>query len=254
MKIRTLIVDDMPLARKLIKESLTGENDFEIIGECEDGSDAINAIKTLEPDLVFLDVQMPEVSGFEVIEYIGIEQMPVVIFITAYDEFALRAFEACALDYLLKPFKKSRLIRTLERAKREINLRQAGKPDQHLSQLMSQVGREPKYLQRIIVKSGEQTILLSVDDIDWIGGAGNYLELHVGKEIYLIRGRMNTMELKLNPDTFGRVHRSTIINLNRVKTLHPLFHGDHLIRLGDGTELNMSRTYYEKLLHRLNNI
>jgi two-component system LytT family response regulator len=244
----------MPLARELIKESLASENDFEIIGECEDGGDAINAIKNLKPDLVFLDVQMPEVGGFEVIEYIGIEQMPVVIFITAYDEFALRAFEACALDYLLKPFKKSRLIRTLDRAKREISLRHTGEFNNPLKQLMSDVGREPKYLQRMIVKSGEQTILLSVDDIDWISAAGNYLELHVGKEIHLIRGRMNTMEQKLNPDTFGRVHRSTIINLNRIKAMYPLFHGDHLIRFQDGTELNMSRTYYEKLLHRLNNI
>jgi len=254
MKIRTLIVDDMPLARELIKESLASEEEFEIVAECEDGRDAIAAIKTLKPDLVFLDVQMPEVGGFEVIEYIGIEQMPVVIFVTAYDEFALRAFEACALDYLLKPFKKARLIRTLERAKREINLKHAGRFDQDLKHLMAEVKRGANYLQRIIVKSGEQTILLSVDEIDWISGAGNYLEIHVGKEIYLIRERLNTMERKLNPDTFSRIHRSTIINLNRIKAMHPMFHGDHLIYLNNGTELNMSRTYYEKLLLQLNNI
>jgi two-component system LytT family response regulator len=254
MKIRTLIVDDMPLARELIKESLASEEEFEIVAECEDGGDAIAAIKTLKPDLVFLDVQMPEVGGFEVIEYIGIEQMPVVIFVTAYDEFALRAFEACALDYLLKPFKKARLIRTLERAKREINLKHVGRFDQDLTHLMAEVKREGNYLQRIIVKSGEQTILLSVAEIDWISGAGNYLEIHVGKEIYLIRERLNTMERKLNPDTFSRIHRSTIINLNRIKAMHRMFHGDHLIYLNNGTELNMSRTYYEKLLLQLNNI
>ena len=254
MKIRTLIVDDMPLARELIKESLAGEEEFEIVAECGDGGDAIAAIKTLKPDLVFLDVQMPEVGGFEVIEYIGIEQMPVVIFVTAYDEFALRAFEACALDYLLKPFKKARLIRTLERAKREINLKHVGRLDQDLTHLMAEVKRGGNYLQRIIVKSGEQTILLSVAEIDWISGAGNYLEIHVGKEIYLIRERLNTMERKLNPDTFSRIHRSTIINLNRIKAMHRMFHGDHLIYLNNGTELNMSRTYYEKLLLQLNNI
>jgi two-component system LytT family response regulator len=244
----------MPLARELIKESLAGEEEFEIVGECGDGEEAIGAIKTLKPDLVFLDVQMPEVSGFEVIEHTGIEQMPIVIFITAYDEFALRAFEVCALDYLLKPFKKARLMKTLERAKREINLKYSGRFDQDLRRLMAEVKRDANYLERIIVKSGEQAIFLSVDDIDWISGAGNYLELHVGKKSYLIRDRLNTMERKLNPKTFGRIHRSRIINLNRVKALYPLFHGDHMIHLNDGTKLNMSRTYYEKLLLQLNNV
>ena len=248
MKIRTLIVDDMPLARELIKESLASETDFEIIGECEDGGDAINAIKTLKPDLVFLDVQMPGLGGFGVIKKIGIEQMPVVVFVTAYDEFAIKAFEVSALDYLLKPFEEEQLIRAVKRAKREVQKRQANDLNDHLRQLLATVKPEAKYLKRLIVKSGTQTVLVQAEDIDWIGAAGNYLELHVGRETHLVRERISRMEQKLDPEKFARIHRSTIVNLDRVKTLKHLFNGDHLAILRDDTKLNMSRTFYEKLI------
>lgn len=253
MKIRTLIVDDMLMARQRIKTFLADYKEIEIIGECEDGQEAIEAIKTFNPDLVFLDVQMPEADGFEVIDMIGAEQMPVVIFVTAYDEFALQAFEASALDYLLKPFDAERLSKAMRRAKREIQLRQNGEINNQLGLLLTEVTKESKYLKRIIVKAVEQTILLSVEDVDWISAAGNYLELHAAQETYLIRERMSRLEQKLNPDMFARIHRSTMVNLDRIKKLHPLFHGDHLVVLNDGTELNMSRTYHEKFILLLNN-
>ena len=251
MKIQTLIVDDMLLARERISMLLDTDPEIEIVGECADGDDAVQALKSLKPDLVFLDVQMPALDGFGVIEQIGIEQMPVVVFVTAYDEFAIKAFEVSALDYLLKPFEEQQLRRAVKRAKGEIKKRQANNLNDHLRQLLTAVKPETKYLNRIVVKSAAQTILVQTEDIDWIGAAGNYLELHVGKETYLIRERISRIEQKLDPKKFARIHRSTIINLDRVKTLHHLFNGDHLIILGDDTKLNMSRAFYGKLLLQL---
>jgi two-component system, LytTR family, response regulator len=251
--IRTLIVDDMPLTRELLKNYLAEEKEFEIVGECGDGIEAIAAIKSLNPDLIFLDVQMPVAGGFEVIDRVGAEQMPVVIFVTAFDEFALQAFEACALDYLLKPFKKERLLKALKRAKTEIGIKHRGALDKRLRELLTEVSKESKYLRRIIVKINEQTTLLQTDEIDWIGAAGNYLELHAGSETYLIRESMGALEQKLNPETFARIHRSTIVNLDRIKTFHHMFHGDYLVVLNDKTELSMSRTYYEKFIRLLKN-
>ena len=252
-KIRTLIVDDMPLPRELLKNYLVEEKEFEVVGECEDGNEAITAIETLKPDLIFLDVQMPAAGGFEVIERLGVAEMPVVIFVTAFDEFALQAFEACALDYLLKPFKKERLIKALKRAKNEIKLKQSGVIDKQLKRLLTEVTKESKYLRRIVVKINEQTTLLQTEEIDWISAAGNYLELHAGRDTYLVRERMGTLEQKLNPAMFARIHRSTIVNLDRIKTFHHMFHGDYLVILNDKTELNMSRSYYEKFIQLLKN-
>ena len=247
MAIRTLIVDDMPLARERIKTFLAESKEIEIVGECRDGGDAIAAIQKLKPDLVFLDVQMPGLNGFEVIELIGVEQMPAVIFVTAFDEFAIRAFEVNAVDYLLKPFNEERLSKTLKRAFRDIRHKQTGRLDRQLEKLLAEVKKETKYLQRIIIKSGDHTILLATSDIDWISAAGNYLEIHVGSETYLLRERLSVMEQKLSPDLFIRIHRSTIVKIDFIKAMHPLFNGDHLVVLCDDTELNMSRTYYEKL-------
>jgi two-component system LytT family response regulator len=251
MKIRTLIVDDMMLARERIRMFLVNDPEIEIVGECADGDEAVEEIKNLKPDLVFLDVQMPGLDGFGVIEKIGIEQMPVVVFVTAYDEFAIKAFEVSALDYLLKPFEEEQLIRAVKRAKREVQKRQANDLNDHLRQLLATVKPEAKYLKRLIVKSGAQTILVQTEDIDWIGSAGNYLELHVGRETHLVRERISRMEQKLDPEKFARIHRSTIVNLDRVKTLKHLFNGDHLTILSDDTKLNMSRTFYEKLILRI---
>jgi two-component system LytT family response regulator len=248
MKIRTLIVDDMMLARERIRMFLVIDPEIEIVGECGDGDKAVEEIKNLKPELVFLDVQMPGLDGFGVIEKIGIEQMPSVVFVTAYDEFAIKAFEVSALDYLLKPFEEEQLTRAVKRAKREVQKRQANDLNDHLRQLLATVKPEAKYLKRLIVKSSAQTVLVQTEDIDWIGAAGNYLELHVGRETHLVRERISRMEQKLDPEKFARIHRSTIVNLDRVKTLKHLFSGDHLTILRDDTKLNMSRTFYEKLI------
>jgi two-component system LytT family response regulator len=258
MKIRTLIVDDMNLARERIKMILDADDEIDVIAECTNGREAVAAIKNLNPELVFLDVQMPQMSGFDVVRTIGVDQMPTTIFVTAYDEFALRAFEVNALDYLLKPFDEERLEKAVKRAKREIKKLESSSTttnsssiDERLIQLLNNVKIEPKYLKRIPVKSAKQTILLPTDDIDWIAAAGNYLELYAGKNMHLIRERLTHLEQKLDPEKFARIHRSTIVNIEHIKTLQPLFNGDHLIILQNGKELHMSRTFREKLFSLL---
>lgn len=241
----------MTVARERIKRALRKDPEIEITGECKNGQEAVGAIQSLSPDLVFLDVQMPGLGGFEVVEKIGAEKMPTVIFVTAYDEFALRAFDINAIDYLLKPFNEERFLRAVERAKREIKSKQSGDFKNHLNLLLEGVKRDSKYLKRIAVRAGQQTIILQIEEIDWIGAARIYCELHIGREVHLIREPLKELEQKLDPEKFIRIHRSTIVNLDRIKKLHPLFNNDHLIILNDGTELNLSRTYYQKLMSLL---
>ena len=250
MKIKAIIADDVDLAREHIRRSLQDE-DIEIIAECENGREAISAIRQLQPHLVFLDVQMPEVSGFDVIKTIGVEAMPTVVFVTAYDEFALNAFEVNAIDYLLKPFDGDRLARAVERAKRLINGQDSSGVETQLRKLLTEAAEEPRYLRRIPVKSTRGTVLVITDEIDWIESAGHYLELHTGRDRHLIREKLSNLEEKLDPKNFARIHRSTIVNLNRVRSLHPLFNGDQLVILENGRELNLSRTYSEKVIRQL---
>jgi two-component system LytT family response regulator len=252
MSIRTIIVDDVELARERIK-ILLDDTEIEIVAECENGREAIEAIRDLAPELVFLDVQMPKIDGFEVIETVGAGKMPTVIFVTAYDEFALRAFEVNAIDYLLKPFDEERLAKALARAKREIKQLEStpDKIEEKLCKLLKEVRTEPQYLRRIPVKSSRGTTLVLTEEIDWIASAGHYLELHSGSETHLIREKLSQIEARLDPQFFMRIHRSTIVNLDRIKSLHPLFNGDHLVILKNGRELNLSRTYHEMLMRRL---
>lgn len=251
MKIRAIIVDDVDLARDRVKRLLTG-SEIEVVAECANGREAIKSIINLKPDLVFLDVQMPEIGGFEVIETIGIENMPPVIFVTAHDNFVLRAFETNAVGYLLKPLDPERLEKALARAKRQLNHETPkSEIEEKLKQLLDEVKPQPKYLKRIPVKSARGTVLILTDEIDWIGAAGHYLELHVGQTTYLIRDRLSRIVQKLDSDKFARIHRSTIVNLDRIQTLTPLFHGDYLVVLRNGVELNMSRTFHENLMSRL---
>jgi len=248
MSIRTIIVDDMELARERIK-ILLGDADLEIVAECANGREAIKALSSLRPQLIFLDIQMPKISGFEVVETIGVEEMPAVIFVTAYDEFALRAFEINAIDYLLKPFDEARLKKAVARARREIEQQTlAGETEEKLRRLLKEVRTEPKYLKRIPVKSARATTLVLTEEIDWINAAGHYLELHAGGEKHLIREQLSRLEAKLDPEKFVRIHRSTVVNLDSIKSLHPLFNGDHIIVLKNGRELNSSRTYHENLI------
>lgn len=248
MQIRTLIVDDMLLARKRIRRYLSADPEIEIVGECSDGLKAISAIQELRPDLLFLDVQMPEIDGFQVLERVGPELVSAVIFVTAYDQFALRAFDVHALDYLLKPFERERFYRAIERAKAQIKQRQTGKFDERLRALLQDMDVQSKYLKRLLVKSAGRTIFLAIDEIDYIETAGNYLRLKSGKEAHLIRERLSHLQTRLDPEKFARIHRSTIVNIERIKEMYPLFNGDQMIILHDGTQLTMSRNYRDKLL------
>ncbi len=251
-KIRALIVDDEPLARRRIKSLLAHDQSVDVIGECSDGHKAVTSISELSPDLVFLDVQMPAMDGFEVIKTIGAEQMPTVIFVTAYDQYALKAFEVNALDYLLKPFDRTRFHKTLERAKTMIKGLQNGAVNNQLLSLLGDLRREQKIPERFIIKSGGRVVFLKVDEIDWMSAVGNYVRLQVGRDSHLMRDTMTGMESKLDPVSFMRIHRSTIVNLDRVKEVQPWAKGEYVVIMRDGTRLIMSRRYRERLNERLN--
>ncbi|MCU1287989.1 MAG: yehT 1 [Acidobacteria bacterium] len=253
MKIKTLIVDDEPLARERVKRFLRDIADIEIIGECGDGAQAVSLIKSEKPDLVFLDIQMPEKNGFEVIKSLDAKTVPTVIFVTAYDQYALQAFEVHALDYLLKPFNRERLQRAVSRAREHIERRNFGSLDERLAALIADLKIEKKYLERLVVKSVGRVFFIKTEEIDWIEAAGNYLKLHVGKESHLIRETMNAIETKLNPDKFLRIHRSTVVNIDSIKELHPMFSGDYSVILRDKTELTLSRNYRERFLELFEN-
>lgn len=247
-KFRTLIVDDMLLARKRLRRVLSKDGEIEIVGECADGKEAVEAVRELKPDLMFLDVQMPETDGFQAVAEIGVENAPVTVFVTAFDHFALKAFEVHALDYLLKPFDVERLKKTVERAKELIRNREIDNPaDKRLIALLKDIKNEPKYLKRLTVRSRGKTVFVAVDDIDYIEAEGNYLSVQTGKEAHLIRSAMHQFENRLDPEKFARIHRSTIINIDRVKEMHPLFNGDQLVIMKNGKELVLSRNYRDRL-------
>jgi len=252
MKIRTIIVDDEPLARERLRKLLAQETDIELVAECSDGREAIKAIKKESPDLVFLDVQMPEVNGFGVIAALQSGAMPMIVFVTAYDKFALQAFEVHALDYLLKPFDRERFQKALERARGQLQKRPSHDLHARLSSLLDDVQvakekAEPKYLDRLAVKTEGRVVLLKTDDVDWIEAADNYVGLHIGNESHLHRETMSALETKLSPEKFLRISRSTMVNVERIKELQPLFHGDYVVILRNGTKLTLSRNYREKL-------
>ena len=253
MTIRTLIVDDEPLARDRVRRFLRDETDVEIVGECGNGTEAIEAINRERPDLVFLDIQMPEKTGFEVIKSLGAKRLPTIIFVTAYDQYALQAFEVHALDYLLKPFNRERIKRALTRAREHIEHKRYGNLDERLHSLIADLRVEKKYLDRLVVKAVGRVFFLKTDEIDWIEAAGNYVKLHVGRESHMIRETMNGIEAKLDPSKFLRIHRSTVVNIDRIKELHPMFSGDYAVILRNGTELALSRNYRERFTELFEN-
>lgn len=253
MKIRALIVDDEAPARKKIKIFLRNDPEIEIAGECANGAQAIADIQKLRPDLVFLDVQMPEPDGFGVLRALAQEQMPVIIFVTAHDQYALQAFEAHALDYLLKPFDRERFQQALQRAKTYLRGQANGGLDQRLLALLADRAAEPKPLKRLVIKASGRVFFLKADEIDWIEAAGSYIMLHAGKERHLLRESMNAIAGKLDPDKFLRIHRSTIVNLERVKELQTHAGGEYVVILRDGTSLTSSRGYSENLQKLLKN-
>jgi two-component system LytT family response regulator len=252
-KIRALVVDDEPMARDRVLSLLQQEEDVEVVGECGDGTQAVAAIQHQSPDLVFLDVQMPGHNAFEVIQAVGADRMPSVIFVTAYDEYALKAFEVHALDYLLKPFGRDRFQRTLQHARASLERRRAGDLGRRLLALVNDIKTEPgpARLDRLVVKSGGRVFFLRTDEIDWIEAAGNYVRLHLGEESHLFRETMNRMESRLDSRRFVRIHRSRIVNTERVKELQPWFNGEHVVVLQNGTRLTLSRGYREKLQEQL---
>jgi two-component system LytT family response regulator len=254
--IRALIVDDEPLARERIKRFLATERDLELAGEASDGHEAVALIHALKPDLVFLDIQIPELDGFGVVKAVGVERMPAVIFVTAYDRYALQAFEVNALDYLLKPYNRERFHKAVERARAQLsNATPAatGELNERLLSLLENFKSEPRHLERLMIKASGRVFFLRAEEIDWIEAEGNYLRLHVGRETHLLRETMNRLAAKLDHDKFLRIHRSTLVNIERIKELQPLFSGDYVVILRDGQQLNLSRSYRDKLLELFEN-
>lgn len=253
-KIRVLIVDDEPLAREGIQMRLKSEPDIEVISECKNGREAISVIQREVPDLVFLDIQMPRMSGFDIIEAVGIKRMPRVIFVTAYDEHALRAFEVHALDYLLKPIDGERFSATLARARDQIRGKNLDVIAEQMQKMMATIKGEKEYIEHLSIKATGRIVFLAVDDIDWIEAADNYVQIHSGRESHLLHTTMSNLESRLASNKFLRIHRSTIINIKRIKELHPMFHGEYKVILNDGTQLTSGRSYKDNLQRLLNNL
>ena len=267
--IRTLIVDDEPLAREGLRVRLSREPDIEIVGEANDGESAVEAIEGLTPDLVFLDVQMPglpaprdadgkrmglagdpKACGFDVLDRVSATHLPIVVFVTAYDQYAIKAFDVHALDYLLKPFSDARFAQALERARRAVLSDTDRDADRRVAALLSAQAeaRQKSYLARLPVKDRDRFLLLRVEEIDWIEAAQNYVQIHARKREYLVRGTMNDLEAQLEPVRFARIHRSTLVNLDRIREIRPAWHGDFDVVLDDGTQLKLSRHYRDRLL------
>lgn len=250
MAIRALIVDDEPIARRGIRRCLERESDAEIVGECADGREAIAAIGGLSPDIVFLDIQMPEVDGFAVLEEIGVDHMPVVVFVTAYDQYALKAFEVHALDYLLKPFDAERFHEAFLRARDQIQGKGAADLSGQLLSLLRDLSAArcaPKYLSRLSVRMGGRIALIDLAEVDWMESTGNYVTFHACGREHLVRETLSGLEGKLDPERFLRISRSTIVNTQRVKEIHPLFGGGCTVLLSDGTRLASSRRFRDKI-------
>ena len=252
MPLRVLIVDDEPAARAAIRALLRADADVTVVGECRNGREARDALQAGNIDLVFLDVQMPEIDGFTVVEQLEQRNLPAIVFVTAYDQYALRAFAVHAVDYLLKPYTDARFFDTLRHVKQQIARGESHELATRLTRLLqdptrSAVSGPTEYLRRLPIQSGERVVLLPIGDIDWIGADGDYARIHVGAAVYLIREPLSHLADSLDPAHFARIHRSTIVNLDRIRELQPLFKGDHLVKLRDGTELKLSRNYKKPL-------
>ena len=243
--VRVLIVDDEPLARTRIRTLLGGEKDITIVGECDNGEEAVSAIASQHPDLVFLDIQMPELDGFGVIEEVGVDEMPLVIFVTAFDEHALKAFEVYALDYLLKPVDRDRFAETLKRAKDR--LRADTPAAAQLQPLIDQLGRRQRRDNRMAIKTEGKVVFIRTTEIDWVEAVDDHARLHIGKETHVVRDTLARLEQRLPAGRFIRIHRSTIVNADRIKELQPWFQGDYVLILQDGTRLTSGRSYRQRV-------
>jgi len=241
---RVVIADDESLARKKLRMMLGSESGLQVVAECQDGAETIQALNTYKPDLLMLDIQMPDLDGFEVLSRVLPDEMPMVIFTTAFDRHAVRAFEAHALDYLLKPFDQERLHQAVSRARTEL-LKATDREATHriLDYLSERTAKQPAENRRLIIRAGGRVVFLSFDEIDWVEAAANYVRIYVGKQGYLLRRGIGDIAERLDPLQFIRIHRSTIVNVQKIKELQPVNSGEYIVVLKDGKELSCSRGY-----------
>src|SRR5215813_3820904 len=245
--IRTVVVDDESLARERLCDMLAADPQIQIIAECANGQEAIEAIQLHSPDLVFLDVEMPGIDGFGVLEALPRESIPTTIFITAYDQYAVRAFEVYALDYLLKPFDRERFDKAVSRAKDQIARERSDALGERILRAIEDIKARPVHLERLVIKLSGHVFFMKTEEIDWLEAEGNYVRLHSGKDSYLLRDTIGALESKLDPKRFIRVHRSAIVNVDRISELQPWFHGEYRIVFREGVQLTLSRSYRDKL-------
>lgn len=246
-RLRAIIVDDEPLAREGLAAYLEQEPEIELVGVCADGVEAVERLRENDVDLVFLDIQMPEMTGFDVIEAVGIEELPAVVFVTAYDEYALQAFDASAVDYILKPIDPERVSRAVERVRLMARGDASSRQDQRLEALLDRIEPRRGYLRKFAVRHESKIRFVDTSDTNWIEAAGNYALLHTSSGEHRVRGTMSALESKLDPSEFVRVHRSTLIRIDSIREIEPLYQGDYLLVLKDGKRVTSSRSYRENL-------
>jgi two-component system LytT family response regulator len=247
MKIRALIVDDEPLAREWVRSAVAEDPELEVLGECGDGFEAAEAIRRLKPDLVFLDVQMPGLDGFGVLEALSPQEIPAVVFVTAFDQYAVRAFEAQAVDYLMKPFSKERVEEAVRRVRELVKGRSIEDFRESIARIVEKIRRDRSFPEWVLLKADGKNVFVKVRDIDWIESSRNNVRIHVGTTIYLLHETTSAIASRLDPKKFLRIHRSAIVNIERIKELHPWFNGDYAVILRDGTQLTLSSSYRDRL-------
>ena len=247
MKLRALIVDDEPLAREWVRSAVADDHELEVIGECGNGFEAAESIRRLKPDLVFLDVQMPGLDGFGVLEALSPEEIPAIVFVTAFDQYAVRAFEAQAVDYLMKPFSRERLEEAVRRVRSLMNGRSLEEFRESIGKIVEKIRRDRSYPDWVLLKADGKNVFVKVKDIDWIESSRNNVRIHVGPAVYLLHETTSAIAQRLDPKKFLRIHRSSIVNIERIKELHPWFNGDYAVILRDGTRLTLSASYRDRL-------
>ena len=246
--VRALIVDDEELARERIRTLLSADPGVDVVGECAHGQQAVDAVQELRPDLMFLDVQMPGMDGFGVLQALGSEAPPAVVFVTAFDQFALKAFEVHALDYLLKPFNNARFGAALERARGHLRRARAGHDDARIAELLRHLGAAPSYRDRLPVKDGSRHVFIPTDEIEWVEAEGNYVRLHTKAKAYLVREVIGQLAARLDPARFLRVHRSFVVNVAHIASVEPWSNAEYLVTLRSGARVQTSRSYRDAVL------
>lgn len=247
MPLTVLLVDDEPLARDGLRILLARDRDIGSIHDARNGSEAVALIRETRPDIVFLDVQMPEMDGFATLHEIGPDRMPAVVFVTAHDQYAIQAFEVNAIDYLLKPVTEERFAQALARVKSRLETRTGDDANREILSLLETIASPARYLKRLAVRTAGKIILVDVADIEWIEAAENYVQLHTSRGAHLLHVTMATLEKSLDPAVFLRIHRSVIVNLTRIRELQPVMHGEYAITLASGARLQSGRSYSERL-------